>query len=199
MVATDAAIFAPLLVALHRETRSLNQGQLEPGDAPSRMTWLDVTAVALFVVVGVVEAKRGAIPAAIDLVLALMGLGLAKSLTQSVGAVGGTEAWPFLGSMFLVIVVAAVTSTLVDTHTKWDIGPFDAAAAGVLGVITGLVLGHAVFHAAILSGGHTASIAGNSLLVVEVYDLRTLHALGNMLRNLGTGGRIVDDVKEQQK
>jgi uncharacterized membrane protein required for colicin V production len=162
------------------------------------MTWLDVTVVALFVVLGFVEAKRGAIPAAIDLALALTGLGLAKSLTPVIGAVGGTEAAPFLGLMVLVVLITGITSTVTDLYTKWDIGPFDAAVGGVCGVIVGLVLGHAAFHAATLAGGHTALTASKSLLVVEVYDLRTFDALTGMMHNLGSGPRIADEVKEQQ-
>jgi hypothetical protein len=151
------------------------------------MTWLDVTVVALFVVVGFVEAKRGAVPAAVDLFLVLTGLSLAKVLTRSVGSIGGSEAIPFLAFMFGAVVISAAASTLIDMHTKWDIGPFDAAAAGVLGVIAGLVLGHAAFHAATLAGGDTAITASKSLLVIEVYDLRTFDALTDMLHNLGTG------------
>jgi uncharacterized membrane protein required for colicin V production len=162
------------------------------------MTWLDVTVVALFVVVGFVEAKRGAIPAAIDLFLVLTGLSLAKVLTRSVGPVGGTEAVPFLGFMFGAVVISAAASTLTDMYTKWDIGPFDGPGGAILGVIAGLVLGHAAFHAATLAGGETAITASKSLLVIEVYDLRTFDALTDMLRNLGTGRKIVDEVKEQQ-
>lgn len=163
------------------------------------MTWLDVTTVALLVVVGVVEAKRGATPAAIDLTVVLLGVGLAKTLTGTLGAIVGSETTTFLALSIVSVVVAAVLSVVVDAFTKWDIGPFDAAAAGVLGAVTGLALAHVAFHAATLHGGAVAGVAGSSLLVSEVYDLRTIHALGDMMRNLGSGRRIVDDVKEQQQ
>jgi hypothetical protein len=98
-----------------------------------------------------------------------------------------------------IVIVAAAASTLVDAFTKWDIGPFDSVAAGILGVVTGLAIGHVAFHAAHLHGGHTASVAASSLLASEIYELRTVQAIGHMLANVGTGRRIVDDVKEQQQ
>ena len=92
----------------------------------------------------------------------------------------------------------ATTQPLPTYLLAWAVGPFDAVGGAILGVIAGLVLGHAAFHAATLAGGETAITASKSLLVIEVYDLRTFDALTDMLRNLGTGRKIVDEVKEQQ-
>jgi hypothetical protein len=42
-------------------------------------------------------------------------------------------------------------------------------------------------------------VAAGSLLTPEVYELRTAHAIGDMLRGLGGGQTVVEKVREQQK
>jgi hypothetical protein len=163
------------------------------------MTWLDLLTVALFVLVGFVEAKRGAVPAAADLCVGLIGVGLAKTLTPGLAVSVGSEATAFLLLFVGVVAVAVVASWLLDTYTKWEIGPYDSAVAGAIGVVSGLVLAHGVFHAAVVAGGGLEALAQRSLLAPEVYDLRTLHAIGDLLRNLGGGKTISEKVREQQQ
>jgi len=161
------------------------------------MTWLDLLSVILFVLVGFLEAKRGAVPAAVDLVLVLLGLNIAKMAAPMVGL--GSEGTSFIVLFVVAVGLAVLASWLVDSFTKWDIGAYDSAVAGILGAISGLVLAHGAFHAAFVAGGHMASVAKGSMLVSEVHGLRTLHAIGDMLRNLGGGQTITEKVREQQK
>lgn len=163
------------------------------------MSWLDLLTVALFVVLAFVEARRGATPAAVDLVLSVIGVGVAKGTASQAGVHLGSEAAGFLAIFAAVVVGTGVVSWLVDAYTKWDIGPYDSAVAGVLGAITGLVLAHGAFHAALAAGGSLAEVAKGSALVSEVHGLRTLHALGDILRNLGGGKTITEKVREQQR
>jgi hypothetical protein len=163
------------------------------------MTWIDVASVALFVTVGVVEAKRGFFPAVIDLCLVLVGLNLAQTLTGTVASPLGSRAAAF-GLLFLFcVVVAAVTSSLVDKYTKWEIGPYDGAAAGIVGVVVGLGVAHGLYHVVALHGAGGHALVVRSLLAPEIYDLRTLHSIGDMLRNLGSGPRISDQVRKSQQ
>ncbi len=162
------------------------------------MTWIDVTSVALFVSVGVVEAKRGFFPAVVDLCLVLLGLNLAKLMTGTVSSSLGSPAVAF-GLLFLLcVIVTAVTSSLIDAYTKWEIGPYDAAAAGIVGVVVGLAVAHGVYHVVALAGSEGHDLVARSALAPEVYDLRSIHSLGDMLRNLGGGPRITDQVKKSQ-
>jgi hypothetical protein len=162
------------------------------------MTWLDVASVALLVIVGWVEAKRGFSPAAIDLCLLLIGLNLAKSLTGAAAQFGSQTA---AFSVFFVgaVLVTGVASSVIDSYTKWEIGPYDSAGAGVVGVVVGLVAAHALYHAMALHGHGGQALVGRSLLAPEIYDLRAIHALGDMLRNLGGGPRIIDKVKKAEQ
>jgi hypothetical protein len=161
------------------------------------MTWLDLLTVVLFVLVAFIEAKRGAVPAAVDLFLGGLGVGLAKSLAPTVSPGSGGTA--FLILFIGVVLVAGLASWLVDTYTKWEIGPYDSSVAGVLGAVTGLILAHGAFHAAVVAGGGLAETARGSMLACEVYDLRTLHAIGDMLRHLGGGKTITEHVREREQ
>jgi hypothetical protein len=159
------------------------------------MTWLDLLTVVLVVLVAALEAKRGAVPAAAELAVGLMGLGVAKTLAGGMG----TGAVPFLVLFAVAVGLAALTGWLVDTYTKWDIGAYDGVAGAVIGVVTGCALAHGVFHAAVQAGGNVKTVAQASLLYGQVYELQTIHAIGDMLRNLGGGPTIVDEVRKQQK
>ena len=163
------------------------------------MTWLDFLTVVLFVLVAFIEAKRGAVPAAVDLFVGGLGLGLAKTLAPGLAVSLGSAGTAFLVLFIGVVVVAAVGSWLVDTYTKWEIGPYDSSVAAVLGAVTGLILAHGAFHAAVEAGGRLAEVARGSMLAGEVYDLRTLHAIGDALRSLGGGKTITENVREQQQ
>lgn len=122
-------------------------------------------------------------------------MGLAKALAPMFG----TGALPFLALFSGVVGVAALGGWLVDTYTKWDIGAYDSVAGGVLGAIGGLVLAHAAFHAALQGEEGLRGVAESSALFGQVYELQALHAIGDMLRNLGGGPTIVDKVREQQQ
>ncbi|MBM3475495.1 MAG: hypothetical protein FJX75_19695 [Armatimonadetes bacterium] len=161
------------------------------------MTWLDLLTVVLFVLVAFIEAKRGAVPAAVDLLVGGVGLALAKRLAPTVSP--GSEGTAFLLLFIGLVVVTGLASWLVDTYTKWEIGPYDSTVAGVLGAVTGLILAHGAFHAAVVAGGGLAATARSSMLAVEVYDLRTLHAIGDMFRNLGGGKSITESVREREQ
>ncbi|MGQ9730107.1 MAG: CvpA family protein [Candidatus Zipacnadales bacterium] len=163
------------------------------------MTWLDLITIVLFVAGGLVEAKRGSVPAVIDLIIVLFGITLAKTFAPSLTNIVGSHGTAFIILLVGVVIIAGVGSSLIDAYTKWDIGPYDPAVAGVLGAVGGLVVAHGAYYAAATGGGALGELVQRSLLAPEIYDLRTLHAIGDMLRNLGGGPTIVDEVRESQK
>ena len=163
------------------------------------MTWIDVASVALFVVVGYAESKRGFSPAVLDLLLVLLGLNVAKLLAGALQASLGSQTVAFAVLFLVVVVVTAVLSTIFDTYTKWEIGPYDKTVAAVLGAVTGLAVAHGLYYAMALHGSGGHALVARSMLAPEVYDLRTLHAIGSMFQHLGGGPRIVDEVNKQQK
>jgi hypothetical protein len=163
------------------------------------MTWLDVTSVALVVVAGWAEGKRGFCPAAADLCLVLLALTLAKVVAGAASGLFGSATVAFLVLFVVGVAIAVVASTLFDSYTKWDIGAFDRTIGGAVGVVSGLVLAHAAYHAMALHGAAGQAVVSGSLLAPEIYQLRTLHAIGDMLNHLGGGPRIPDQVRQQQE
>jgi hypothetical protein len=160
------------------------------------MTLLDVASVALVVILGFVEAKRGAPTAAVDLGLALLAVSVARSLTGT-GLLSSVTA----GSAFCIwyvalLVLGGFVGWFFDNHTKWDIGAYDRPVGGVCGVVVGFVVAHGMFHAAHTLGGSAEHMAQISAMNPEVYDLKTLRAMGDMLTNLGSGPTITDQVQK---
>lgn len=82
------------------------------------MTWVDLTAGVLLVLVVYLEARRGFCPALTDLLLSGVGLGLAKrwapDLADSPGSTGTAFLVPFPGAAIL----AARGSLLLDAQRQ---------------------------------------------------------------------------------
>lgn len=161
------------------------------------MTWLDLVTIVICSAVVVVEAARGFVPAMIDLIGVLVLLSMAGG-----GGVGVSGPSPGRAGTYLAIVVVgaaviATASTLFNKYTKWDIGPFDRALAGLMGVGTGIALSHAAFDAALLAYGASHPALAHSLLRAEVYEFRTAKAIANALRNLGGGKTAVEEARDK--
>ena len=78
------------------------------------MTWLDLITIALFVLFGVVETKRGFFPAAIDLLAGVLGLTIAKAWAPLLTSALGSDSTAFLVLFAVVVVLTGVGSSLVD-------------------------------------------------------------------------------------
>lgn len=161
------------------------------------MTWLDLVAIVVISAVAVVEATRGFVPAAIDLIGVVVLLNMVGGGGADVSSPAPARAGTFLVIVVVGAAVIATASTLFDKYTKWDIGPFDRALAVLMGVGTGIALSHAAFDAALLAYGSHYPAFAHSLLRAEVHEFRTAKAIGRALNNLGGGKTAVEEAQER--
>ncbi len=161
------------------------------------MTWLDLLTIIICSAVAVIEATRGFTAALLDLIGVVVVLHVAGAVRPALGATETAQTVSFLVVVVVGSGVVVACSTLIDKYTKWDIGPFDRALAGLLGVGTGIALSHAAFDAVLLAAGSQHPAFAQSLLRAEIYEFRTAKALAQYLQHLGGGERVVDQVKKQ--
>ena len=150
------------------------------------MTWVDCAIVAACVLIAIVEARRGFLPAALDLAgLIVVSIIVTTYGTSLAGATGLGTAGSVV-FIYLFLAAAVVTGAkFASDAINFDIGPFDSAIAGVLGVFSGLVVGYGLVHALILLGGAEQPVIAGSLLAPEVHEFRTFFRVLNFLRRLG--------------
>ena len=150
------------------------------------MTWVDGVIVVVCVLIAVLEARRGFLPAALDLagliIVSIIVTNYGISLSTATGL--GTRAGVIF--IYLFLAAAAITGAkFASDAISFDIGPFDSAMAGVLGVLTGVVVGYGLVHTILLLWGVDHPAIAGSLLAPEVHDFRTFKRLLDFLHGLG--------------
>ncbi len=160
------------------------------------MTWLDFVVILLCVAGGVLEARRGLVCGVLDLAGIALSVHLASSLhTGLADAIGVSHLTAYIALLLALVAAVVVLSTVADALLKWDAGGIEAVAGGFLGLIAGYLLAHGVVGLFIVGWGEEYAAYSGSLLAKEVYNFSTYHAVLTALRNLGTGPRVVDQVK----
>ncbi len=158
------------------------------------MTWFDVVAVLLFVLIAWVESVRGFGRALFDFLGALiifpLAPVLAHLLTTSVGlfGAGGAGEATWLALLVIVLGVGALLLTrLVYGATQLSLDYLDPFLGGLLGVALGLMVVFFFLRTFQLSYGDTD--AGQAFMQTfaaqEILELRSFHAVVNGLQNLG--------------
>lgn len=148
------------------------------------MTWVDIVVVVLCVGIALLEARRGFFAAALNLAALIAVAGVAVKFS------GQLTASLSPGVAFLVLYVllgaAAVTGANFASHAlKLDIGPFDHALAGAVGIASGVAVSYALCEFLNLSAGGTHPAVAGSLLGAQVHEFRAYHSVLNFLRGLG--------------
>lgn len=150
------------------------------------MTWPDFVTIGLCVVLAIVESKRGFVPAFFGLVGAVLTVEIAGSSYRHLFP-GLSYVSAYLATVLIGFVIVAILTILLKRYAPTDIGSFDSPLAGIIGIVTGLVMAHALYGAVILgSGGMNAPAYANSALGAQVYELRGWHGFLDFMGRIGS-------------
>ena len=150
------------------------------------MTWPDFVTIVLVIGIGAIESKRGFVPAVIDMIGMVLVLSIVGSVYRNMVSPTFTAGNAFLVALIIGIIVLGVISTLAKRYTQIDIGSFDSALAGIFGLVTGLIISHAVFHYVIISEGAQSATYVGSVMAGQVYELRAVHSFLDFMGRIGT-------------
>jgi hypothetical protein len=151
------------------------------------MTWPDIVTIGLCIVMGIVESKRGFVPAFFAMVGAVLTVEIAGSSYRRLVSPSLSYASAYAVAVLIGFAIAAVVTILFKRFAPTDIGSFDSPLGGLIGVFTALVMAHALFGVVILaSGGRAAPAYANSLLAGQIYDLNGIHGFLNFMARIGS-------------
>lgn len=152
------------------------------------MTWPDFVTIGLCIVMGIVESKRGFVPAFCAMIGAVLTVGIAASTYTNLVSPSLTYCSAYVVAILIGFVIVAVLTILLKRYAPTDIGSFDSPLAGIIGIFTGLIMAHALYGAVILGyhGGQTAPVYANSAFAGQVYELRSWHAFMDFMGRVGT-------------
>jgi uncharacterized membrane protein required for colicin V production len=159
------------------------------------MTWLNTAAIAAIIVVVVVEGWRRFGKALFDAVGAILAVkvahaaqpGLASMVSFSADA-DANQAWAFVVVFVVVVAMAVVASTYLQKVTLLALpDAFEGFAGGVLGLVSGVVLAHALAWAMFTSGGGEVkeNPYAQTFAVRELVDWDSYHQALYQLKHLG--------------
>lgn len=151
------------------------------------MTWPDFITIGLCIVMGIAESKRGFVPAFFAMVGSVLVVELAGPAYRQLFP-GLTYATGYAVTVIIGFAIVAVLTILLKRYAPTDIGSFDSPLGGVMGIITALVMAHAMYGTVILAspGGMTAPVYANSALGASIYELRGWHAFLDFMSRIGS-------------
>jgi hypothetical protein len=151
------------------------------------MTWPDFVTIGLCIALGIVESKRGFVPAALAMIGAVLVVEIAGSAYRALFP-GLTYATAYSVTVLIGLIVVAVLTSLLKRYAPTDIGSFDSPLAGLMGVISALIVAHALYGAVILAapGGMAAPVYANSAFGPQLYELSGWHAFMDFMGRIGS-------------
>ncbi|MBU0606516.1 MAG: hypothetical protein KKI08_01465 [Armatimonadetes bacterium] len=151
------------------------------------MTWPDFVTIGLCIALGIVESKRGFVPAALAMIGLVLVIEIAGASYRSLFP-GMSYAGGYATTVIIGIVIVAILTVLVKRYAPTDIGSFDSPLAGVLGIVSALIIAHALYGAVILSSpqGMNAPVYANSAFGASLYELRGWHAFLDFMGRIGS-------------
>jgi uncharacterized membrane protein required for colicin V production len=151
------------------------------------MTWPDYVTIALCIVMGIVESRRGFVPAFFAMIGAILTVEIAPAVYTKLVSPSLTYTSAYVIAILIGFAVTAAATLLLKRYAPTDIGSFDSALGGVAGVLTGLVMAHAMYGAVILGyGGKLAPVYANSAFGAQVYDLDGVHGFLRFMGKIGS-------------
>lgn len=151
------------------------------------MTWPDFLVIGLCVAMAIIESNRGFVPAFFGMIGAVLTVEIAPSVYTKLLSPSISYASAYIIAVLIGLVVVAVVTILLKRYAPTDIGSFDSPLAGLIGIFTALVIGHAIYGAVILGyGGKTADVYANSALAGQIYDLNGVHGFLDFMGRIGT-------------
>lgn len=151
------------------------------------MTWPDFVTIGLCIALAIVESKRGFVPAFLAMLGAVVTVEIAGSAYRALFP-GLSYAAGYSTTALIGFAIVAILTVLVKRYAPTDIGSFDSPLAGVLGIVTALVMAHALYGAIILGSpaGMNAPAYANSGLGGQVYELRGWHGFLDFMARIGS-------------
>jgi uncharacterized membrane protein required for colicin V production len=150
------------------------------------MTWPDYVVIGLCIVLGMVQSRRGFLPAVADLAGCVLIVQIAPLFYHRFASESLSYAGAYLITVISAVVVLAVLTSLLKRYTQYDIGSFDGPLAGVAGIITALVLSHAMYGAVILAYGMNSEIYQGSAFAGQIYELQGWRGFLGFMSKVGT-------------
>ncbi len=160
------------------------------------MTWFDIVVFVVLAFVIWLESNRGFGRALFDAIGAVVVLKVATSaahplsLAFPLSQAEGTNDAIWLASVFVVLMVLVVlASRFLYETTLLSLDVLDPLVGGLLGAVSGLIIGHIFLKAMLLSYGadsEAARILLQSFVGQELVQFRTFHIVLTALQNLGT-------------
>ncbi|MEN6305002.1 MAG: hypothetical protein ABFE08_05570 [Armatimonadia bacterium] len=151
------------------------------------MTWPDYVTIGLCIALGIVESKRGFVPAFFAMIGVIITIEIAAATYTNLVSSSLSYASAYIICVLIGVAIVAGLTTLIIRYAPTDIGSFDSSLGGLMGIITGLVLSHAMYGAVILAyGSKLAPVYANSALAGQVYELRAFHGFMDFISRIGT-------------
>jgi len=154
------------------------------------VTWLDFLTVALIIIFVVIEVKRKAICATIDVVGGFLAVKVAKLTYQNIASPTVSESVAYLTIFFVAMAAVFVVSTLAQHQLQSDIGPFDSTVSVIFGALVGLYFAHIAFGVTLIQYGADYKPLTESVLRSQVYDLAAVKGFVRFMQGLGEPGSI---------
>ncbi|MGE5531646.1 MAG: hypothetical protein ACM3VW_05980 [Bacteroidota bacterium] len=151
------------------------------------MTWPDFVVIGLCIALAIIESKRGFVPAFFAMIGAVLTIEIAPNVYTKLLSPSISYASAYIITVLIGLAIVAAVTILLKRYAPTDIGSFDSPLAGLIGIFTALVIGHAIYGAVILAyGGKTAAVYANSALAGQIYELNGVHGFLDFMRRIGT-------------
>lgn len=150
------------------------------------MTWPDYIVIVLVIGVGLAESRRGFVTAFFDLLGVVITVEIAGAVYRQIASPSLSYTWSYIVCVLIGVVVIAGATSLLKRQTQMDIGSFDTALAGLLGVFSALALAHATYGAVVIQYGMNHEIYAGSALAGQIYELNGIHGFLAFMGKIGT-------------
>ena len=136
---------------------------------------------------GIVESKRGFVPAFFATVGAVLTVEIVPSIYRGLFP-GLSYCTGYVTTILIGFAIVGILTFLIKRYSQTDIGSFDSPLAGIAGIVTALVMAHAMYGAVILGyqGGETAPVYAHSAFAGAIYELNGWHGFLDFMGRIGT-------------
>lgn len=151
------------------------------------MTWPDFVTIGLCIALGILESRRGFVPAFFAMIGMILTVEIAGASYTRLVSPSISYLAAYVIAITIGTVVVAISTTLIQRYAPTDIGSFDNSLGGLIGIFTGLVIAHALYGAVILGyGSKAAEVYAHSALAGQIYELRSVHSFLDFMSRIGT-------------
>ena len=157
------------------------------------MTWFDIVAILMIIVIAWLESIRGFGRALFDLIGALIVTKIAIMLSGALGAAapvsqaaGPAQAF-WMGIVFVVLaVLVVIAAKYVYESTLLSLDVLDPVVGAIFGIFSGMLVAHIFLRMLEVAYAETdlANVVVNSFMGQELLRLRSYHAVVNALQNI---------------